>query len=112
MKNCAQMIQEHDISSEMDSATVSTRPYLLTLNTTYSKSRINFLEILRQSRSDYQINQTSLSYIKEEKFASKYYQILKQSYANGERVFENKASLENYYKGKGIKAKYAIKQIT
>ena len=80
--------------------------------TTYSKSRINFLEILRQSRRDYQINETSLSYIKKEKFASKYYQILKQSYDNGERVFENKASLERYYDRQGIKAKYAIKQIT
>jgi len=80
--------------------------------TTYSKSRINFLEILRQSRSDYQINETSLSYIKKEKFASKYYQILKQSYDNGERVFENKASLESYFKRNGIKAKYAIKQIS
>ena len=80
--------------------------------TTYSKSRINFLEILRQSRSDYQINETSLSYIKQEKYACKYYQILKESYDEGERVFENKASLESYYERKGIKAKYAIKQIT
>ena len=79
---------------------------------TYSKSRINFLEILRQSRSDYQINEASLSYIKKEQYSSKYYQILKQSYDSGDRVFENKASLENYYRSKGINAKYAIKQIT
>ncbi len=80
--------------------------------TTFSKSRINFLEILRQSRRDYQINETSLSYVKREKFASKYYRILRQSYESGERIFEDKTSLENYFNREGITAQYVIRQIT
>jgi hypothetical protein len=80
--------------------------------TTYSKSRINFLEILRQGKRDYQINETSLSYIQKEIFAGKYYETLKRSYARGERIFENKSALEEYFKREGITAKYAIQRIT
>lgn len=79
--------------------------------TSYSKSRINFLEILRQSRSEYYINETSLSYIKD-KTTAKYYQILKQSYETGQRVFESKEALESYFECVGITAQYAIRQIT
>ena len=80
--------------------------------TTYSKSRINFLEILRQSRSDYQINEISLSYVRKGKYASKYYKILKKRYDNQERSFKDKTALEDFFERKGIKTKYAIKQIT
>lgn len=80
--------------------------------TTFSKSRINFLEILRQSRSEYIISELSLVYIQKGKYASKYYKILKQSYEREERVFENKKALERYFNRKGIKAQYTIRQIT
>ena len=80
--------------------------------TTFSKSRINFLTILRGERSDYQINQASLDYVKREKHSCKYHQILKRSYDNGQRVFEDKEDLQKYYGDEGIKAQYAIRQIT
>ncbi len=80
--------------------------------TTFSKSRINFLEILRQEKEDYHINQASLSYIENERLTVGYCQILKQSYDQGERVFKDKKTLEEYFKSKGITAKYAIKHIT
>ena len=80
--------------------------------TTYSKSRINFLEILRQGTNEYHINKESLSYIENERLTAKYCQILRQSYDEGQRIIENKTALENYFKNKGITAKYAIRQIT
>ena len=49
------MIQEQGISSKMG--------FVTALITTFSKSRINFLEILRHQRSDYHINEASLSYV-------------------------------------------------
>ena len=80
--------------------------------TTHSKSRINFLEILRQSRTDYIINEESLSYVQKERLSSKYYDILKRSYDKGERVIDNKKALERYFDREGINAQYAIRQIT
>ena len=80
--------------------------------TTYSKSRINFLEILRQGRNEYHINKESLSYIENERLTAKYCQILKQSYDEGERVIKGKTALEDYFKSKGITAQYAKRQIT
>ena len=80
--------------------------------TTFSKSRINFLEILRHQRSDYHINEASLSYVENEGLPPGYCQILKQSYEEGRRIFKDKKTLEHYYKTKGITAKYAIKHIT
>ena len=44
--------------------------------TTFSKSRINFLEILRHQRSDYHINEASLSYVENEGLTPGYCQIL------------------------------------
>jgi hypothetical protein len=80
--------------------------------TTHSKSRINFLEILRQSETDYIINETALSYLNKEKYSSKYHNILQQSYELGERIFKNKEALTNYMVKHAITAKYVIKQIT
>jgi hypothetical protein len=80
--------------------------------TTFSKSRINFLTILRGEREDYQINETSLDYVKHENHSCKYYKIMKRSYDKGQRVFEDKEVLQRYYEREGIKAPYAIRQIT
>ena len=45
---------------------------------TGSKSRVNFLELLRQNRSDYVINEEALFYMKRQALAPKYRAILKK----------------------------------
>jgi hypothetical protein len=80
--------------------------------TTFSKSRINFLEILRVGRTDYYLNETAFAYLQKEELPPKYYQLLEQSYNEGLRLFEDKAALEAYFSKHAIEAKYAVKQIT
>jgi len=80
--------------------------------TTYSKSRINFLEILRLEASNYEINETALAYARQEKLSPKYYQVLQASYANGQTSFADKASLQAYFDQHKWTAVYALKTIT
>ena len=80
--------------------------------TSYSKSRINFLEILRLDRADYELNQTALEYMQNEKLPTKYYDVLLASYENGECTFKDKASLEAYFELHNFTAAYAIRIMT
>ena len=80
--------------------------------TTYSKSRINFLEILRQNRTDYTINQAALDYLLKQDIAPKYYKVLLQSYEDGQTAFADKASLAAYFAKHDFKAVYAIRTMT
>jgi len=66
--------------------------------TSYSKSRINFLEILRMDRTDYELNQTALDYMQSEKLPAKYYDVLLASYQKGDCHFKDEASLVAYFK--------------
>lgn len=87
-------------------------PLFTYFTTTYSKSRINFLEILRQGRTDYTINQAALDYIEKEKLPPKYYNILFQSHEKGQRVLEDKAELAAYCAKHNFRAQYALRTIT
>lgn len=80
--------------------------------TSYSKSRINFLEILRINNKEYCLTEVALGHVKKQGLSPKYYKVLEQSYQSGLRVFEDKSSLEQYFLQQGFIAKYAIKQIT
>ena len=44
--------------------------------TTYSKSRINFLEILRLNRTNYEINEAALAYARKEDLCPKYLSLI------------------------------------
>jgi len=78
--------------------------------TTYSKSRINFLEILRQNSTSYIINEAALDYARE--LPPKYYDVLQNSYAEGKGLFEDKAALETYFSTHKWTAEYALRIIT
>ena len=80
--------------------------------TSYSKSRINFLEILRLDRTDYELNQTALDYMEREKLPTKYYDVLLASYQNGVCNFKDEASLAAYFKLHDFTAAYAIRTMT
>ena len=80
--------------------------------TSYSKSRINFLEILRMDRTDYELNQTALDYMQAEKLPTKYYNVLLATYQTGNCNFKDKASLAAYFKAHNFTAAYAIRTIT
>jgi len=79
--------------------------------TTYSKSRINFLEILRMEREDYVINQTALNYALAQKLPDKYYAVLLKSYQNDECHFANEDTLNAYLHRHQITAKHALRTI-
>ncbi len=80
--------------------------------TTETKSRINFLQILRSNETRYCINTSALSCLKQVgPTTHKYYDILQQSYDESHRIFDEKSMVDQYLQHKGIKAPYAIKQI-
>jgi len=87
-------------------------PLFTYFSTTYSKSRINFLEILRLNRTNYELNEAALSYIQQADLPPKYQQILQASYDKGSKSFKDKAALEAYFKSNGWTAKYALRIIT
>ena len=78
----------------------------------YIKSRINFLEILRQDSSKYYLNQTALDYLLAESLPLKYYDLLSQLCISGAYEFEDEKALKSYFAKHSITAKYAIKKIT
>ena len=80
--------------------------------TTYSKSRINFLEILRLNRTNYEINEAALAYAQKENLPPKYYHVLEDSYNTNQGSFKNKAALTTYFQSHNWTAKYAIRTIT
>ena len=78
---------------------------------TYSKSRINFLEILRMEHKDYVLNQTALDYALEQQLPDKYYAVLLNSYQNGERHLADEDRLEDYLNKHHITAAHALRTI-
>jgi len=80
--------------------------------TTYSKSRINFLEILRLTHSNYEINEAALDYAQREGLPPKYYQVLQATYQTGQGSYTNKKELQAYFDTNNWTAAYAIKTIT
>lgn len=80
--------------------------------TSYSKSRINFLEILGLERAIYELNETALEYVQAEGLSPKYYSVLYASYQNGQTTFNSKKALAAYFKQHNFTAKYAIRTMT
>lgn len=80
--------------------------------TSASKSRINFLEILRREYTDYQINESALAYAAAQALPPRYYTVLAQSLAQGQGSFADYAALEAYFEAHGWKAAYALRTIT
>ena len=80
--------------------------------TSYSKSRVNFLEILRLNRSNYELNETALAYAQKEGLPAKYYQVLEASQTAGQGSFDDKEALQAYFDQHNWTAKYAIRTIT
>jgi len=78
----------------------------------HSKSRINFLEILRQDSSNYYLNQTALDYLLAESLPPKYYELLCDLCQSGPYEFKDKKALKAYFTKHSITAKYAVKKIT
>jgi len=81
-------------------------------STSHSKSRVNFLKILRLEREDYDLNEAALDYAKGEGLGAKYYDVLENSYRNGERHFENNQALMTYFETHNFTADYAVKIMT
>jgi hypothetical protein len=76
---------------------------------TDSKSRINFLELLRAENKDYQVSPEALDYMKAQKLPKSHLQILKEDEV---KVFSNKEQWDNHLRKLGINQKRHIKIIT
>lgn len=77
---------------------------------TGSKSRINFLEILRTpSYEDYYLNADAYAYMEKQGLPDKYKALLK---CFGAEVFKDKTSFDGYLQSIGIKEEHAIRGIT
>ena len=86
--------------------------------TTGSKSRINFLEILRLGRTDYYLNEAAISYLRAEKLSPKYLNVLATELVKQQNkevdylCFDDWNALNNYFQNNGFIAKYAVKTMT
>jgi len=84
--------------------------------TSFSKSRINFLEILRQDRTDYVLNETALDYMIAQALPLKYLRVfqyeLKQSETDTAKVFSDKVALDLYLTDLAFTATNAVRTIT
>jgi hypothetical protein len=74
--------------------------------TTGSKSRVNFLELLRAGRKDYVINEDALGYMRQQKLPAEQLALLS---AGG---FDDKAGWEAYLKQVGITAERHVRIVT
>lgn len=84
--------------------------------TTFTKSRINFLEILRQDRTAYILNEAALDYMISQDLSPKYLRVfqheLEQGKSNSVKVFSDKVELDTYLAELAFTAKNAVKTIT
>lgn len=80
-------------------------------STTGSKSRINFLDILRCGKEDYHLNDAAFSYMEDRGLPEGYLSILQSSFDSGAKHFVNEANLDDYLELHSISAKHAVKTI-
>lgn len=80
--------------------------------TTYSKSRINFLKILRREQTNYEVNKAALDYASSHGLSPKYYTLLESTLAKNQGSFADDLALQAYFTANGVNAKYAILSIT
>ena len=76
-------------------------------SSTESKSRINFLELLRAGHTDYVVNDTARRYIKQQRLPGAQLNLLSK-----DKVFSDKISWETYLKSLGYRTKRHIKIAT
>jgi len=81
-------------------------------STSGSKSRINFLEILRQDRSNYELNEAAWRYLDKVGLSPKYCEVLRAYEQAGQVCFKDKEALEVFFDKHNWTAKYALKAIT
>lgn len=75
--------------------------------TTFSKNRINFLNILRQENKEYTLNQEALDYLQRYRFSSIHQQLL-QEYQQGKVILPNKEAFNEYCKKHQITAEHTL----
>jgi uncharacterized coiled-coil protein SlyX len=80
--------------------------------TTDSKSRINFLKILRRAHTDYHLNEAALAYVSAQNLPPKYFNPLLDSLAQGECTWSDEIALEGYFDAHGWQARYARRILT
>ena len=83
--------------------------WLAWFETTSRKNRINFLELLRGTRTDYLLNSEALTYMAEHKLPQQQWQKLSLSL---NRVFKDKEEWLAYLKGLGIEKDSHVKTAT
>ena len=74
---------------------------------TESKSRINFLTLLRAGRTDYVLNEDALAYVEGQGLAQKWFTVLQ---CQGERIFADTSAWESFLQVEGICGK-RVRQI-
>jgi hypothetical protein len=74
-------------------------PFFTVFITTFSKSRINFLELLRGGYNDYRINAAALAYLKDKGGTP---ELIERVAASGERQFKDEAAFCAHITGLGI----------
>jgi len=87
--------------------------YFTYFQTCKTKSRINFLSILRQNTTVYTLNESSLDYYDSVACPKGAYDLLKQTYLeNGKQLFVDKAALTQYFHKHNIVGTTTIRIIT
>lgn len=87
--------------------------YFTYFQTSKTKSRINFLEILRQNTTVYTLNESSLDYYNSRSCPKAAFELLKNSYQkNGRQIFADKAALTQYLERHKITGSTTIRILT
>lgn len=76
---------------------------------TESKSRINFIELLRGKHTDYYLDENAFEYFQQQELPHKYINVLSSSDV---REFADKTSWQAHLNALGISSEYAIRTIT
>ena len=84
-------------------------PFFTVFVTTFSKSRINFLELLRGGYNDYRINAAALAFLADKGGAPELIELVA---ASGERLFEDDISFHAHLKELGITAAGQVRLVT
>ena len=89
--------------------TVICNDFFTYFKSTASKSRINFIELLRGKYTDYHINEDALEYLAKQNLPAKYMERLLSS---TERIFPDKSTFETHLVKLNIHAEHAVRTIT
>ncbi len=106
-KKCSSELRTDDTGAKHNNETYFTNcintDYFSYFRTSKTKSRINFLEILRQSTTAYTLNQSSLDYYESVNCPKAAFQLLKKDFLElDSKVFEDKQALNHYLENNQI----------